>query len=349
MNRYGRAAAALALAIVVAACTGDPAPSAEPARDPAPSAGPARTAEQTPSAGSPDPTETRFYVDSEGAAAQQARRLQQEGKAEEAALISKIADRPNAIWVGDPDPERRVADITDKARRAGQVPVLVAYHIPDRDCGGFSAGGAANPDEYRAWIRRFAEGIGDRPAWVILEPDALAHILDNCTRGGKAAERLHLLRQAVETLKRQPGAKVYLDAGNAGWIRNPADWIDPMRRAGVGTADGFAFNVSNFFTVDESVAVARRLSDGLGGAPYVIDTSRNGNGPPREARGDDAWCNPAGRALGVEPTARTGRERVDAFLWVKRPGESDGECHRGEPRAGEWFHSYALDLARNAG
>ncbi|MEV8636782.1 glycoside hydrolase family 6 protein [Streptosporangium sp. NPDC051023] len=333
MNRYGRAAAALALAVTVTACTGDPAPSASPGR----SAGPA------------SPAGIRFYVDGEGAAAQEVRRLQQEGKTEEAALIRKIADRPNAMWIGDPDPSARVADITEKARRAGQVPVLVAYHIPDRDCGQFSAGGAANPDEYRAWIRRFAEGIGDRAAWVVLEPDALAHILDNCTRGGQAAERLDLLREAVETLKRQPGTRVYLDAGNAGWIRNPGDWIDPMRRAGVEKADGFAFNVSNFFTVEESVAVAGRLSDGLGGAPYVIDTSRNGNGSPRDAQGDDAWCNPAGRALGAAPTTGTGRERVDAFLWVKRPGESDGECHRGEPTAGAWFHAYALELARNAG
>ncbi|GAA3103038.1 glycoside hydrolase family 6 protein [Streptosporangium carneum] len=338
MNRYGRVAAALALVIMMTACTGDPAPSG----------GPDRTAGPAPSAGSPDPAAIRFYVDGQGAAAQEVRRLLREGKAEEAALIRRIADRPTAVWIGDPDPRARVAEITDRARRAGQVPLLVAYHIPDRDCGQFSAGGAASAEEYRAWIRRFAEGIGDRPAWVVLEPDALAHILDNCTKGGKAAERLDLLRGAVEELKKKPGTKVYLDAGNAGWIRNPGDWVDPMRRAGVATADGFAFNVSNFFTTEESVAVAGKLSDALGGAPYVIDTSRNGNGPPRDARGDDAWCNPAGRALGAEPTTKTGRERVEAFLWVKRPGESDGECHRGEPAAGTWFHSYALELARNS-
>ncbi|MEV7011468.1 glycoside hydrolase family 6 protein [Streptosporangium sp. NPDC051022] len=338
MNRYGRAGVALVLALAVTACTGNPAP--RTGRD--------RPEGQTSSAGSPDSGTVRFYVDSEGAAAQEAGRLQREGKAEEAALVRRIADRPNAVWIGDPDPLARVADITEKARRAGQVPVLVAYHIPDRDCGQFSAGGAASPDEYRAWIGRFAEGLGGRPAWVVLEPDALAHVLDNCTRGGKAAERLDLLRGAVETLKRQPGARVYLDAGNAGWIRNPDEWIDPMRRAGIDRADGFAFNVSNFFTTEESVAIAGRLSEGLGGTPYVIDTSRNGNGPLRGAQGDDAWCNPAGRALGAEPTTRTGHERVDAFLWVKRPGESDGECHRGEPGAGQWFHAYALDLARNA-
>lgn len=330
MRRYGRAAA-LALALAATACAGGP--------------GPARSPGAAPAAG---PAEVRFYVDPGGAAAREVRRLEAEGRAREAALIRRIADRPNAIWVGDPDPRPRVAGVVEEAWRAGRVPVLVAYHIPDRDCGRFSAGGATGPAEYRAWIGRFAEGVGDRPAWIVVEPDALAHILDDCTRGGRAAERLGLLRGAVERLKRQPGARVYLDAGNAGWIGDPDDWVEPMRRAGVTLADGFAFNVSNFFTVEESVAVARRLSDGLGGAPYVIDTSRNGNGPLRGARGDDAWCNPAGRALGTAPTTRTGHERVDAFLWVKRPGESDGECHRGEPRPGEWFPSYALELARNA-
>ncbi|MFD0884869.1 glycoside hydrolase family 6 protein, partial [Streptosporangium algeriense] len=287
MNSYGRAAAAFALALATA-CTAAPDPSAT---RPSPAT---ETTGATGATGNGQTTDVRFYVDDEGAAAREARRLRQEGKTQEAELIGRIAERPNAVWIGDPDPAPRVAAVTEKAAKAGQVPVLVAYHIPDRDCGQFSAGGAANPDEYRTWIRRFAEGVADRPAWVILEPDALAHILDNCTQGGKADERLNLLKDAVETLKRQPRTRVYLDAGNAGWIRDPGAWVEPMRRAGVKTADGFAFNVSNFFTVEESVAVAGRLSDALGGAPYVIDTSRNGNGSPRDARGDDAWCNPAG-------------------------------------------------------
>ncbi|MCW2873942.1 glycoside hydrolase family 6 protein, partial [Actinacidiphila oryziradicis] len=38
---------------------------------------------------------------------------------------------------------------------------------------------------------------------------------------------------------------------------------------------------------------------------------------------------------------------VDAYLWVKRPGESDGSC-RGAPPAGQWWSDYALRLARAA-
>jgi endoglucanase len=52
--------------------------------------------------------------------------------------------------------------------------------------------------------------------------------------------------------------------------------------------------------------------------------------------------------LGEAPTADTGLGRVDALLWIKRPGESDGACRPGEPRAGQWWPEYALDLARRS-
>ena len=82
------------------------------------------------------------------------------------------------------------------------------------------------------------------------------------------------------------------------------------------------------------------------GAHYVIDTGRNGAGPS-----DDPlyWCNPSGRALGVAPTTETAGAHADAYLWVKRPGESDGSCDRGEPAAGRFVNQFAIELARNAG
>ena len=59
---------------------------------------------------------------------------------------------------------------------------------------------------------------------------------------------------------------------------------------------------------------------------------------------------PPGRGLGADPTTETGDDRVDALLWVKRPGESDGACRPGEPAAGQWYPEYALGLAqRQAG
>ncbi len=100
-------------------------------------------------------------------------------------------------------------------------------------------------------------------------------------------------------------------------------------------------------------------------ARYVIDTSRNGVGPwppPAYPDGQD-WCNPPDRGLGRAPTLNPGDPLIAAYLWVKIPGESDGECTRGlgpagvtvdpvwgrvDPPAGDWFPEMALQLARNA-
>jgi endoglucanase len=38
---------------------------------------------------------------------------------------------------------------------------------------------------------------------------------------------------------------------------------------------------------------------------------------------------------------------VDAFLWIKQPGESDGTCNGG-PKAGSWWNDIAVELARAA-
>jgi endoglucanase len=100
-------------------------------------------------------------------------------------------------------------------------------------------------------------------------------------------------------------------------------------------------------------------------ARYVIDTSRNGQGPwqPPEYPDPQDWCNPPDRGLGLAPTLATDQPLLDAYLWVKTPGESDGECTRGlgpagetvdpewgmiDPGAGDWFPEMALELAANA-
>lgn len=130
---------------------------------------------------------------------------------------------------------------------------------------------------------------------------------------------------------------------------------------------------------------------------FVIDTSRSGQGPnDMETYGQPPynqsaatistlqsgnWCNPPGAGLGVLPTANTGQPLVDAYLWVKTPGESDGQCDAAggvrawdytaytqpgwpttasdqalfdplwgidDPAAGAWFTQQAIQLAQNA-
>jgi endoglucanase len=142
-----------------------------------------------------------------------------------------------------------------------------------------------------------------------------------------------------------------------------------------------------------------RYAKMLGSTPatvhFVIDTSRNGLGPLAvapygaspynqppgvlAALASGNWCNPRGAGLGRRPTANTGAALLDAYLWIKVPGESDGSCDIAggarawdftaynpwsipaatqnnfdplwgmtDPAGGAWFMQQALELAQNA-
>ena len=137
---------------------------------------------------------------------------------------------------------------------------------------------------------------------------------------------------------------VYIDAGNPRW-HSPREMAARLLRANIAEATGFALNVANSIGLEENVAYGHRLAQLLPGKHFVIDTGRNGSGPLLRADGAVEWCNPPGRSLGRPPTLETMLEYVDALLWVKPPGSSDGECNDGPP-AGTWWPDYALDLAR---
>ncbi|MGI8771133.1 MAG: glycoside hydrolase family 6 protein [Acidobacteriaceae bacterium] len=130
---------------------------------------------------------------------------------------------------------------------------------------------------------------------------------------------------------------------------------------------------------------------------FLVDTSRNGQGPfdaspyanapfnqPAsviQTLNAGSWCNPPGRGLGLRPTANTGVALLDAYLWVKTTGQSDGTCDEQggarawdyslytqpgwptdaagqaifdplwglvDPAAGAWFPQQALQLAQQA-
>ncbi|MGY3201904.1 glycoside hydrolase family 6 protein [Streptomyces sp. TE5632] len=284
-----------------------------------------------------------FWVNPEGNAAQQMAGLEQDGKKAEAEQIRKIAEQPTAEWISPENPEEQTRGFTEAADKAGRTALLVLYNIPHRDCGQYSQGGAADGDTYRSFIDGVAKGIGDRAATVILEPDAVLHLVDGCTPEQYHEERYDLLSGAVDKLAGLKNTTVYLDAGNAGW-GSPDQIHEPLKWAGLDKADGFSVNVSNFYSTEDSIAYGKKLSARVGDKPFVIDTSRNGNGPYTQGDADERWCNPPGRALGETPTTETADPLVDAYLWVKRPGESDGEC-KGGPKAGEWWEDYAVKLA----
>jgi endoglucanase len=297
--------------------------------------------------------------------------------------------------------------VEDAAKRH-EMPVLVAYDIPFRDCSAYSAGGALTAADYAAWIDGFATGIGKRQAVVLLEPDAVGIIpfntdivgnaewckpvdsAGNPQPGASAAERYASLNGAVDRLEQQPNVSLYLDGTQSAWL-GVGDAADRLVKAGVQRAQGFFLNVSNYQStpqlqkygtwVSSCMAFAGNPADGgwrlghydycasqynpanpndfstwglsdqwyadnLGTAVprthFVVDTSRNGQGPNNMsvyaggpynqsasvvstlAAGN--WCNSPGAGAGLRPTANTRVPLLDAYLWVKIPGESDGSC-----------------------
>ncbi|WP_179198488.1 glycoside hydrolase family 6 protein [Paenibacillus amylolyticus] len=130
---------------------------------------------------------------------------------------------------------------------------------------------------------------------------------------------------------------------------------------------------------------------------FLIDTSRNGWGgvdrpasatgsnindyvnsgrvDRREHRGN--WCNASGAGIGEAPKAAPGPAHLDAYVWVKPPGESDGSSSEipnnegkgfdrmcdptfttrdgvltgalpNAPVSGHWFHDQFVALVKNA-
>ena len=156
--------------------------------------------------------------------------------------------------------------------------------------------------------------------------------------------------------------------------------------------------VDDFSTWSQTTAwYTQNMGDAVATTHYVVDTSRNGQGPNTMATYGGApydqsatavaalmqgnWCNPTDAGLGVRPTARTGVPLLDAELWVKTPGQSDGQCDAAggvrawdytaytrpgwptdadaqalfdplwgqvDPAAGAWFPQQALQLAQLA-
>ena len=250
----------------------------------------------------------------------------------DAVAMRYLADQPTARWFGDwnDDIQDDVNDYMSKADDLQSLPVIVAYNIPDRDCGGgYSAGGVKSAQSYHDWVVGMANGIGTRRAIVILEPDGIALDCFNDERGA-------MLTDAVKVLEAKPNVSVYIDAGHPNWT--PASIMAArLQKSGIAYAQGFALNVSNFYTTESNIAFGNDLSSRLAGKHYIIDTSRNANGWTGH------WCNPQAAGIGARPTTNTGVPLYDAGLWVKSPGGSDGNCNGG-PDAGHWWPDYGLKL-----
>lgn len=104
--------------------------------------------------------------------------------------------------------------------------------------------------------------------------------------------------------------------------KNKACCADPCGFHGQFNA---ANNEMNFAQLLYSYTSTLPFATEDGKCRVVIDTGRNGNTKARiGAQACKAWCNVNHAHIGVFPTTNTSVPFIDAFAWLKTPGESDG-------------------------
>jgi endoglucanase len=255
-----------------------------------------------------------------------------------------LAQQPTAYWltpeidpIGEVGP--RILNLASEAREQDAAIAVVVYGLPERDCSSEHSAGGLDDADYDTWTGQIGEALGsvkDVQKIVILEPDSLAQAPD-C---GNIDDRAVQLREAVDRIA---GADtwIYLDGGHSNW-RSAEEQAALIEKVGVtNKVRGFAVNVSNYNATVDEFAYAHDITKALGTGHAIVDTSRNGAGPD-----GSVWCNPSDRLVG-DAGGTYGDDVVDTNLWVKPPGESDGECNGG-PAAGAWWPAASVELARDA-
>ncbi len=170
------------------------------------------------------------------------------------------------------------------------------------------------------------------------------------------------VRYAVSKLSEAPNVYIYLDIAHSGWLgweHTPvaAKYYQEMLTPGglLNKVRGFATNVANYtpwkeifnpYTnentyrsviegfyeynklIDENTYV-KHLREYFPNHGFIVDTGRNGWQAKSETRPLDQrahrgnWCNIKGAGIGERPKASPA-PGIDAYVWVKPPGESDG-------------------------
>ncbi|KAK1573187.1 family 6 glycosyl hydrolase [Colletotrichum navitas] len=321
-----------------------------------------------------------------------------------ATAAAKVAKVPTFMWMDTrskiPLVDATLADIR-KANQAGgnYAGEFVVYDLPDRDCAAAASngelsiadGGVAKYKEYIDDIRAMVIKYSDIRIILTIEPDSLANLVTNLNVpkcAGAQAAYLECTNYAVKQLN-LPNVAMYLDGGHAGWLGWTANlppaaqmYAKVYNDAGKPKSlRGIVTNVSNYngYSISSAPsytqgnanydekhyieALAPLLAAGGWDAKFIVDQGRSGKQPTgQQAWGD--WCNAIGTGFGTRPTTNTGSSLVDAFVWVKPGGESDGtsdttaarydlNCGKSDalkpaPEAGTWFQAYFEQLLVNA-
>lgn len=294
-----------------------------------------------------------FFVDHREPSWHQWRRYRSRGNRRRAGLMWKVAREPKFKWYGrfTRPIGAVVGRVLEQARASGEVPLMAVLRHRGWHCGnGYRAGGRAEDAATRAWYRAFAAAVGSARVVIAFEPDSLGTL--DCLARSRRMERLDTLRYGVEVLSKLPNATVYLEAGASDW--EPARrTASQLRYIGIDKVRGFMLNVTHYDWTARNIRHGLKISRLTGGKPFIVSTAFNGRGPVHyrtrvagRKRRINVWCHPLRRGLGVAPTTQTNQPKVDAYMWIGRPGYSGGSCNGGPLPVGKWWAKRALMFAR---
>ncbi|EIW60188.1 cellobiohydrolaseII [Trametes versicolor FP-101664 SS1] len=320
------------------------------------------------------------------------------------AKAASVANIPTFTWLDSvakvPDLGTYLADASSIQTKTGQkqlVPIVV-YDLPDRDCAAKASNGEfsiadGGAEKYKDYIDQIVAQIKQFPdvrVVAVIEPDSLANLVTNLNVQ-KCANAEATYKASVTYALQQlssVGVYQYMDAGHAGWLGWPANiqpaatlFAEMFKSANSSPfVRGLATNVANYNALtaaspdpitqgnpnyDESHyinALGPMLKSAGFPAQFVVDQGRAGQQNLRQQWGD--WCNIKGAGFGTRPTTSTGNPLIDAIIWVKPGGESDGTSNSSSPRydstcslsdatipapeAGTWFQAYFETLVSKA-
>jgi endoglucanase len=302
---------------------------------------------------------TKWFVDRMEPAYTQWARWKRAGQTAEADTIWRLAREPRFRWFGRftaPRMQKKVRGFLDRVQcdQPGAVPMMVVMRHQGRSCSGeYLAGGLAEDRRTMKWYDDFAAAIGDDRVVIAFEPDSLGTM--DCLAPHRRDDRVRMLRHGVDALSQLPNATVYLEAGASDW--EPAErTAKQLRKIGIHQVRGFMLNVTHHDWTRSNIRHGLEISRRVGGKPFIVSTSYNGRGPLHYRkwinrakhmwRTINVWCHPGLRGLGPPPTTGTSNRKVDAYMYVNRPGYSAGACNGGPLPIGSWWPDRGLMYAQ---
>jgi len=242
--------------------------------------------------------------------------------------LTEIANIPLPIWYTDRD-SNSLNKITNALNNCeSSLNTIIVYGLPGKDCdaGASSSGTNQNDAAYITFVNALSTEIANKEVIIILEPDAIS--LSMPGKCGLNNNFIPNIEKALSILSENCNAKIYLDIGY--WnliygndkIKQVLDIINKIDPNNV--IKGFSLDLSNYRTTVESIKSCTDIRS-VSGKDYhcIIDTSRNHNGPDTA---NSQWCNLLTAGMGELPTDKTNNAIIDYFLWMKPPGEVDGQC-----------------------